>query len=414
MKKPAKSSRNIAKGFTLVELMVSMAIFLLISGVAFRLFSLQQNSASILRDQVGLNLALRNAVTELQLDISNAGSGYFQGLNVPGWPVGVTIMNNVVASGSSCYNSTTGAYGSTCFDTVNVIAAANPTNYPPVNTTDSSGSNGASNCSYTNTGVAYTQAAVVNGTPWTLASTAAEFKSGDQLLLVTSSSTATLMTTVVLTADASVAGGKAVKLTFNSTNTDGTNTYGSHDPLDITTCHGDSPCPAASQLTTQFCGTDWAIKLAPITYLVCAGPGSSTTWCTDTSSSSPDIKDPKLVRVQSGTANVIMDQVIGFRLAASIFNTVGDNSTSYQYNSACYTASPTFVVGTNLVPTSPGCANDEAYNFTVVRSVRASLIARTTPNYNANYTFRNTFDGGPYQVEGTTVVVDPRNMSMND
>ena len=121
-----KTSSNISpgprrqSGFTLIELMVSMAIFLIISSVAFRLFTLQQTSASLLRDQVGLNLSLRNAVTQFQLDVSNAGSGYFQGINIPSWPVGVTISNKVVASGSSCYDTSSATYGPNCFDQVNL------------------------------------------------------------------------------------------------------------------------------------------------------------------------------------------------------------------------------------------------------------------------------------------------------
>lgn len=401
--------RRFVKGFTLIELMVSMAIFLVISSAAFRLFRLQQNSASVLRDQVALNLSLRNAVTQLQLDVANAGSGYFQGINIPSWPVGVTISNKVIASGSSCYSSSTGAYGPTCFDQINVIAAATPSTYPPVLLTDSTGGTSpTANCSDTSTGFAYTQAAVVNGTAWTLAATAAEFKKNDQLLLV--NSTGSQLTSVVLTADGSVSG-SAVKLTFNATNSDGSNTV-ANDPLDITACDGKSPCTAAGSsgsLGVQFCAADYAIKLAPISYIVCAGAGSPAP-C-DQSSTSPDIQDPKLERVVNNVATPIMDQVIGFRIGATIYNATNDNSTdSYQYNSACYTTTPD--------PTNPcgssGTASDVSYNFTLVRSVRASIIARTTPNWNANYTYRNTFDQGPYQVQGMAVVVNPRNMSMND
>jgi len=387
------------KGFTLIELMVSMAIFLVISAAAFRLFSLQQSSASMLRDQVGLNLGLRNALTQLELDISNAGSGYFQGLNIPGWPVGVTISNNVIASGSTCYSTTTSSYTSTCFDRINVITAADPTTYPPVNATDSTGGTSpTANCTNTNSGIAYTQAA----SGLNLTNTAKEFKSGDQVLFV--DSTGTFLTSVVLTANGAVSG-SAVKLVFNATNSDGSNSV-ANDPLDITACDGNTPCTAAGKLGTQFCGNDWIIKLAPISYFVCAGPGSSSS-CTDTSSSSPDIANPKLVRLQNGSLSVVMEQVVGFKVGATIFNATKDNSTdSYQYNSACYSTNPD--------PTNP-CTNvDVPYNFTVVRSVRASIIARTTPNLNATYTYRNSFDNGPYQVQGMAVVVNPRNMSMND
>jgi hypothetical protein len=114
-----------------------------------------------------------------------------------------------------------------------------------------------------------------------------------------------------------------------------------------------------------------------------------------------------MVRVQNGAQSVVMEQVVGFKIGATIFNSTKNDSTgSYQYNSACYSTTPD--------PTNP-CTNvDVPYNFTVVRSVRASIIARTTPNLNATYTYRNTFDNGPYQVQGMAVVVNPRNMSMND
>jgi hypothetical protein len=41
------------------------------------------------------------------------------------------------------------------------------------------------------------------------------------------------------------------------------------------------------------------------------------------------------------------------------------------------------------------------------------MIGRTNPNPDPSYTFRNTFDGGPYQVLDSTVVINPRNMTMN-
>jgi hypothetical protein len=46
--------------------------------------------------------------------------------------------------------------------------------------------------------------------------------------------------------------------------------------------------------------------------------------------------------------------------------------------------------------------------------VRVSLIARTQPSTDPSFTFRNAFDNGPYIVQGASVVVDPRNLSMNE
>lgn len=422
MKKPLRK-RSRAKGFTLLEFVIAMALFLLISGVAFSLFNQQQNSAMILRDQAGLNLALRNAITQLQLDIANGGSGYYQGLNVPSWPVGVTIMNNVVSSGNSCYNQNGKLeFGYQCFDQLNIIASADPSTYPAAHATDSSGANGSANCSYTDQGVAYTQAATLNGVAQTLASTAAEFKRGDQVLFLTqpgSTVTTTLpsaqqMSTAVLTADGAVSG-SAVKLTFTATNADGTNSL-ANDSLDITACDGNtSTCSATGKFTNKFCGNDWVIKLAPIQYLVCAGPGSPSVSNTnpavcDQSTNSPDIQDPKLYRIQNGTPSLVMDQVIGLKIGAALYNTLGSSDTSipsYEYQASGYCSDSTQV---------GSCPSGEslAYDFSTVRSVRISLIGRTTPNYNKAYTFKNTFNGQPYQIQGMTVEVNPRNMSMND
>jgi len=406
-----KRRRNPSSGFTLIEFMVAMAIFMLISAVALRLFTLQQSSASLQKDQVGLNLSLRNAVTQMQIDISNAGSNYLQNVNIPNWPLGVSIVNNVVTTGNSCYDSTAKAYGWKCFDQVNVISAANPATYPALIVTSSSGgTNPSSDCSNTTNGIAYGQPATSAGLNAT--QTAALFKTNDQLLLLKAD--ASKLTSVVLTSNATVSG-SVVKFTFNATDSAGKGTNTSaNDPLNISTCGGTSNCSSnpPSDIGAQFCANDYIIKVDPISYIVCAGPGSPSP-C-DTSSTSPDIADPKLERVSvvrdssgnpSKVASIVMEQVIGFKVGAAIFNTsyfktLGiDTSSGYVYDASTYTNQT---------------SNDVAYNFTMVSSVRASLIARTTPNPSATYKFRNTFDQGPYQVQGISVVVNPRNMSMND
>lgn len=408
------------RGFSLLELTIAMAIFLIISGVAFTLFNQQQTSTKRLQGQTGLNIALRNAVAELQMDLAGAGSGYFQGVNMPSWPIAVTIVNNMNTSGASCYNSSSKTYGIACFDQLNIIAAPTVNStctpgscYPPINATDSTGGSGTGNCSNTynssGTANAYGRAAVVNGTTWTLANTAAEFKSGDQLLFMNNAGT--LVTSVVLTANAAVSG-SAVKFTFKSTNTDGSNIL-ANDPLDITACDGTygTNLGCASHNTIignppQFCGSDYILKLAPVQYLVCSGPGSNSTWC-DQSSTSPDIQNPKLVRIQNATKSVVMEQVIGFRAGAALWNGASETAdndtvtTSYNYLASTYQ----YGNGTSSVA-SP-------WNFSLIRSVRVSLIGRTAPS-NTDIEFKNAFDQGPYQVQGIAVVVNPRNASMND
>ncbi len=414
-------------GFSLLELVMAMAIFLIVSGMSFSLFNQQQASAKLLQGLTGLNVSLRNAATLLQVDLAGAGSGYFQQVNMPSWPVGVTLVNTMVAN----VNCNTGTvYSSTCFDQINIVVAATPAIncgpaqpcYPPIHVADCGAAGSGSN---TSAGTACGQFAttIVNGvtTVWTLAQTAAAFSSGDQLLFL--NNTGTQVTTVKLTANAAVSG-TYVKFTFNATNADGSTTSSANDPLDIAWCDGLSNCAssfggATSGLSASYLNNGWIIKLAPINYLVCAGPGSNATWCADTSSTSPDIQDPKLMRVQNGIANVVMEQVIGFRAGATLWNGgivagTGDETTDNDSVSANYDyLASTYCIGG--VVTTTGCTGGTSapYRFSLIRAVRVSLIGRTPPS-NADSEFHNSFDNGRYQVQGIAVVVNPRNMSMND
>lgn len=403
-KRPAPTER----GTTIVELMVAIAIFAVISTAAFTMLNKQQNASMGLNGQVGLNMALRSTVAILQMDLANAASYYYQnsGLNVGA--LGVTMVNHVVPTGTSCYTAATGSallgtYGANCFDQLNVIQV--DSTYPTVNATDSTGANGTGNCSNTNNGVAYGQAGVLtNGTALTLAQTAASYKVGDELFLM--KNTGLAFTAVVLTAVPTVSG-SAVRFSFNATTTSngvsGVNTL-ANDPLNITACSGTTPCPPASvtgtniYLTNSFCGGggvgvvagDWILKLAPITYQV---NSSATDYAGN--------QNPTLTRTQGGVTSNVMEEVIGFKVGGSIWNdpaSATTDVTSYNYDSSTYTL-------------NPGTTGANAFNFTLLRSIRISLIGRTAPSYTKNYVFRNTFDGGPYQVQGAAVVVNPRNMN---
>ena len=136
-------------GTTLIELTIAIAILAIVAGTSFRLFSQQATTTTNLQGQVGLSLSLRNTASQLQLDLANAGDGYFQGINIPTWPVGVTIVNNWVAPGTSCFSN--GAYTANCFDQLNIISAANAGTYPPTHATDATGGSLAANCSSTST-----------------------------------------------------------------------------------------------------------------------------------------------------------------------------------------------------------------------------------------------------------------------
>ena len=375
-----------------------------------------------------LNVALRNSVAELQMDVVGGGSGYFQNVNMPSWPVGVTIVNNMSTTGATCYNSTTKTYSWTCFDQLTIVAAASQTIYPAIHATDNTGgTSGTANCSNTTTGTAYGQAAsvTVNGvtTTWTLANTAAEFKSGDQLLFVTNNGAVNKITTAVLTANATVnSTNTAVKFTFNATNADGSNSL-ANDPLDITACDGNANCAASNQLgqppkflrhllDNQACAHnlsrlrrawqhqsyEYAMVRSEHHFSGHRGPKADEStepkWGND-----QERGDGTGYRLQGRSRSVE-------RWHRPVELQAGDSvTTSYNYLASTYCIGGTGATctGGSLLP----------YNFSLVRSVRVSLIGRTAPS-NTDTGFENAFDSGHYQVQGVAVVVNPRNMSMND
>ena len=140
---------------------------------------------------------------------------------------------------------------------------------------------------------------------------------------------------------------------------------------------------SSDQTTAQFCATDYVLRLTPVLYDVDLSTASD-----------PKLRRTVLVAGHTNTANgvTLAEQVIGFKVGASLVSGTTDTST-YNFDSS------TFGTGAG-------------YDYTVVRSVMVSLIGRTTPNPDPTYVFRNSFDSGPYEVQGTSVVVNPRNMSM--
>jgi prepilin-type N-terminal cleavage/methylation domain-containing protein len=364
------SRNSLERGFTLLELLIAAAIFVVISGSAFVLLAKHQPLFNQQQNMGALNIQIRNAVSQLQLDAINAGTGYYQGTNVPELPLGLTIQNNTT---TPCNTPATFTYGPNCFDQINIISAdqTTPASHP---------SNGAGGCAVTTASPLYATPVA----PTTAAQLAADFHTGDQILLVNSASSQ--VNTVILTQNGSVSGAN-VKLTYTATAANGTN------PLD--------PAFIAVQLNnklgTSFCLTDWVLKILPITYKV------------DTSTAS----DPKLIREQpsGNTANdvVVSEQVIGFKIGAMNWNscTLGctpDDETTYNFDSSTYTT----------CCTSPGVLTPQPYNFSLVRSIQMELIGRTNPNPDPSYVYRNGFDGGPYQIQSVSVVVNPRNLTMNN
>lgn len=340
-------------GFTLIELMVATVVFLIIGGAAFTLFHRHARLFGDQQNQVALNVSMRNALSLLQIDTVNAGTGYYAGANISSWPIGVTIINNKAAAGS-CYDAATSSYTPGCFDQLNIIAT--DANTPPSHPDD-----GGSNCISTTSGVLF--ATPPAGT--SAAQLAGDFSAGDQILVVKGDGSQ--MTTTILTSGGRVAGGR-VQLQHNPTAADGSNS-GAADPLGLTT----NP---SNKLGATFCPTDWILKISPVVYSV------------DTT----DPTDPKLTRAQGGVSSVVADQIIGFKVGASIWNAATATSNDiYNFDASTY-----------------------AFDYSSIRSIRISLIGRTAPLNSAESNYQNSFDGGHYRIEAISTVINPRNLSMKD
>ena len=355
LKKKTANRRSGSAGFTMIEMLVAVGLFVIIGGAAISLF--KQHAPLFTQQQAltGLNVTMRNAMAEMQMDVVNAGSGFYPGTNFPDWPIGITIQNNV--AGSNCYNSTTKAYTSTCFDTLNVIAMDPLTapSHPAGNATGTTCGSSAASPIYAIPSVP----TIPNAT-----ALAALFKAGDELLL--EKSDGSQLTTVILTANGTVSG-TAVSLSFTPTNASGVN---SSDPLLIASSN------ISGKLGTSFCNTDWIMRLSPVTYQVDASNATN----------------PKLTRTQGGTTDVIAEQIIGFKVGATILNSATyANTDYYQFDTSTYNS-----------------------NFSLVRSVQLSLIGRTAPNSVGGTNFTNNFDGGNYQIQSISLTVNPRNLSMRD
>jgi hypothetical protein len=191
------------------------------------------------------------------------------------------------------------------------------------------------------------------------------FTSGHQILFINGAGNQ--LTTGMLTATGS-ASGTNVTLTYSPTSSTGINSS-TNDPLGITTAAW--PTGGNDQLGDQFCQStgDWVMLLGTITYTV---NGTN-----------------QLTRTASGTTDVIANQIISFKVGASTYvNQATGSTSSYTYTGG--------------------------YQMNLTRSIRVSVIGRTPPNEYIGTTFTNTFDGGNYEIEALSLVINPRNLTMND
>lgn len=380
-------------GFTLLELMVAMSIFLIIGGVTLGLFAQHVPLFNQQQNQSALNIQVRNSIMQLQTDVVNAGSGFITSTDQSSGVLGVTIANSSSTSGNSptaCNTASTYTYPANCFDTLNVInvdttvAAAHPEN----GTFTSGYAANPDDAVTTNTGSIY----IYPPTGVTAATLLSEYENAysnsveHEVLFVRSNGS--LMTAVMLSSAPSATTVKnsvtCIQLTYNATNSTGFSTA-ANDPLNISAVNNGNP-----KVTNTFYSTDYVLMMAPITYSVSTATASN----------------PQLVRTSGGVSTVLAQQVIGFKVGAMLLD---DTTSTCTGDPTLTTDSPKYCYD-SAVDTNGGYSSQ----WTSIRSVQVALIGRTNPNPGSTYIDRNGFDSGPYQIEGVNVVINPRNLSMND
>ena len=118
------------------------------------------------------------SLTVLWMGVAHLVVPLFTGANIPAWPVGITIGNNPPST--SCFNATSFTYGTTCFDTFNVITTDSAT--APAR--PSGDVTGASDANVNTMGTVYLKP-ITAMTGAQLNAFAATYKTGDQILFIT-------------------------------------------------------------------------------------------------------------------------------------------------------------------------------------------------------------------------------------
>jgi prepilin-type N-terminal cleavage/methylation domain-containing protein len=435
-------------GFSLLELVIAMSIFLIVGGTALTLFSRHQTLLGQEQGTAGLNIGLRSALSQIQIDAVNSGSGVITGAQIPAWPVGMTIVNSNPNATPTCSPATTGTYSANCFDSLNIVMV--DPNTPPLQLISTYGAPAGTTCLNTNGATCTTAANTPSATAtltltgsvptgYSATTVAGQFKVGDDILLVDVSQLngQQYFTTAKVSA-VGTASGSNVPLTFYETQQGGFN-YGNtvaNDPLGMTTPYSYVNTTSGSAVVTWASGsynfttgTTWdnqQIQIGNTSYTVASvSSGTSltlTSTATATLTSAPlyttyaltnsfysgdwvlrmlpiqysvnttNTADPQLVRTQAGVSSTVMDQVIGFKVGAVWWNnTLNLDDFQYDYLSSDY-----------------------GNNFSLVRAVRVSIIGRTTPSTDPLYQYVNPFDGGRYQIRGNSIIVNPRNLTMSN
>lgn len=411
------------RGFTLIELLVATAVFLVVAAAAFSVFDSHMETITRQENLSGVNLALRNATSQLQIDLAGAGQNLLAGLgNGSFFSAGVAIQNG---SGTCTPAGGTFAYPvpSACFDSLSIFAthpgcAALPYSYPPVVTlTDAVDLTSSGTPIYATDPTSPSNATA-------LANDASCFKQGDEVLIIQYPNGSTqipcanqtftyCVSAVTLSERATTAtdpstGDTVVQLPFNATGSGG-------EP---------AGCPGASCTDPQNVFTNVNATYGYNFWNALSSTFSSGAYAVDIGSSTGSISysvqvdpsnadDTQLVRCDSNGCAVLADQIIGFKVGAALWNNDSTGQAeiaNYFYNANAYCSEWN---GADCNADPP--PNNDPDDFSLIRAIRVSLIGRTPPSLDPTLTnFANGFDGGPYLVQQASTVVDLRNLSITD
>ncbi len=401
------------RGFSLIELMIAMAVFVIVAGAAFSLFGQEATVATQQQNLSGVNIGLRNGMSQMEMDMAGGGGNLLAGVNnATPFYLSVIVNNNLPGVAAACApNTTNWSYpiSSACFDSLTILSPNNSLAKPCVS------AGGIQAPPLALAGAATLSAAstvsandAIN--PANITADTSCFKSGDEILFIAPAATCDVsaihfnfcINVVTLTADSSIVGGQ-IQLDLSATGAQ------SNDPLGIIYRPGG---------VTYFADA-MADDIPDLSYVVDLGTGSNAVTYAVLANPS-NANDPQLVRCP-GTActnsnsQVVTDQVIGFKVGADLWNADQGGTTdiaNYIYNGAHYCRDS--ISGGDCTVTPP--AQYDPYDFTLIRAVRVSLVGRTAPrsDHTLSSSFLNGFDNGPYLVQQASVVVDLRNLSNID
>jgi prepilin-type N-terminal cleavage/methylation domain-containing protein len=359
---PALKSRRASSGFSLIELMIAMAIFMVVGGAAVSLVNKHEVLFTKSQNQAGVNIALRNSIAQIQTDVVNAGSGYYPGSNMPFWPVGITATGT---PGDDAACKASGVWVPACFDTLTVLTAdpSVPAGQPSANPDGSGVFNvGVNTTLYLTFNISANPPLTAPQLTTLLNTWAPKYAPGTEILLVQSdTSTPQILPLVVGAAGASVTANNTLSVQVSAAPTDNLGIMDAGDNSLFTTL-AFGPAIAPKLLTDPPGPRDYVIRLDATKYSVNAAN--------------------QLVRLAPNSIipDPIANNIVGFQVQEFANGTWGKLA----------------------VPA----------DWSQIRAVQVTLVARTPSKGDPTTGFQNSYDKGSYQVEGISVVVNPRNLSM--